>query len=156
MIAGLAPHNMQDYLSSMGASMGISHGVSKVTKQKIISIIGDGTFFHSGIPGLINAVYNGSNPLIVVLDNRITAMTGHQQNPGMGKTLMGDSVEELKIEEIARACGVKNIKVLDLVTAPDLESAIKEFLPKEEVSLIVCRRICALLERRLKREKRNG
>ncbi len=156
MIAGLAPHNIQDYLFSMGASMGISHGVSKATKQKIISIIGDGTFFHSGIPGLINAVYNKSNPLIVVLDNRITAMTGHQPNPGMGKTLMGDVVEELKIEEIARACGVKNIKVLDPVTAPELETAIKEFLPKEEVSIIICKRICALLERRLKREKENG
>ncbi len=156
MIAGLAPHNIQDYLFSMGASMGISHGVSKSTKQKVISLIGDGTFFHSGIPGLVNAVYNKSNPLIIVLDNRITAMTGHQPNPGMGKTLMGNVVEEIKIEEIVRACGVKNIKVLDLVTAPDLEVAIKEFLPKEEVSVIICKRICALLERRLKKEKENG
>ena len=156
MIAGLSPHNMQDYLFSMGASMGISHGVSKSTGQKIISIIGDGTFFHAGIPGLINAVYNKSNPLILVLDNRITAMTGHQQNPGMGKTLMGENVEEVKIEEIAKACGVKHIKVLDPINMNELENAVKDFMQKDEVSLIVCRRVCALLERRLKREKENG
>lgn len=152
MIAGLPPHNIQDYLFSMGASMGISHGVSKSSGQKIISIIGDGTFFHSGIHGLINAVYNKSNPLIIVLDNRITAMTGHQQNPGMGKTATGDTVEELKIEQIAQACGVKNIKVLDPINMQDFESTIKDFLQKDEVSVIVCRRICALLERRMKKQ----
>ncbi|MFH1968116.1 MAG: thiamine pyrophosphate-dependent enzyme, partial [bacterium] len=161
MIAGLEPHNMQDYLFSMGASMGISHGVAKSLEKKaegpeprrrVISIIGDGTFFHAGIPGLINAVYNKSNPLIVVLDNRITAMTGHQQNPGMGKTLMGEDVEEIKIEEITKACGVKHIKVLDPINMKELEGAIKEFLQKDEVSVIICRRICALLERRQKRE----
>jgi indolepyruvate ferredoxin oxidoreductase alpha subunit len=156
MIAGLAPHNMQDYLFSMGASLGISHGikkslgleVGKPKDKKIISIIGDGTFFHAGIAPLINAVYNKSNPLVVVLDNRITAMTGHQPNPGMGKTLMGESVEELKIEEIARACGVKNIKVLDQINMQDLENTVKEFLAKDEISLIICKRICALLAKR--------
>ncbi|MGA2418147.1 MAG: thiamine pyrophosphate-dependent enzyme, partial [Candidatus Staskawiczbacteria bacterium] len=113
MIAGLAPHNMHDTLFSMGASIGIAHGIKKSTNQKVVSMMGDGTFFHSGIEGLINAVYNKSSPLMVVLDNRITAMTGHQPNPGMGKTLMGESTQELQIEEIAHACGVKNIKVLD-------------------------------------------
>jgi len=152
MIAGLPPHNIQDYLFSMGASMGISHGVSKSSKQKVISIIGDGTFFHAGIPGLINVVYNKSNPLIVVLDNRITAMTGHQPNPGMGKTAIGEDVRELKIEDIAEACGVKYIKVLDPINIKELEGVIAEFLQKDEVSLIICRRICALLEKELKEE----
>lgn len=153
MMAGLSPHNMQDYLFSMGASMGISHGVSKAIaggQKKIISLIGDGTFFHSGIPGLINAVYNKSNPLIVVLDNRITAMTGHQQNPGMGKTVMGGTADQIKIEDLARACGVKHVKVLDPQNMQELEDSIKEFLAKDEVSVIVCRHRCALLERRLK------
>ena len=150
MIAGLPPHNIQDYLFSMGASMGISHGVSKSTNQKVVSIIGDGTFFHAGIPGMVNAVYNKSNPLIIVLDNRITAMTGHQQNPGMGKTLMGGDVEMVKIEEVAKACGVKHIKVLDPQNMKEFEDAIKEFLQKDEVSVIVCRLVCALLKRRLK------
>jgi indolepyruvate ferredoxin oxidoreductase, alpha subunit len=148
MIAGLAPHDMQDTLFCMGAGIGISHGIRKSTNQKVISIMGDGTFFHSGIAGLINAVYNKSNPLMIVLDNRITAMTGHQPNPGMGKTAMGDNTEELKIEEIAKACGVKNIKVLDPINMKDLENTVKEFLEKDEISLIICKRICALLAKR--------
>lgn len=148
MIAGLPPHSMHDYLFSMGASLGISHGVKKSTNQKVISLMGDGTFFHAGIPALINAVYNKSNPLVVIADNRITAMTGHQQNPGMGKTGTNEVTEELKIEEIAKACGVKNIKVLDPINAKEFEDTVREFLGKEEVSLIVCRRICALLAKR--------
>jgi len=140
MMAGLNPHNIQDYLFSMGSSLGISHGVKKSTNQKVISIIGDGTFFHSGIPALINSVYNKSNQLIMVLDNRITAMTGHQNNPG----------EILEIEEIARACGVKNIKVLDPINMKELEETIKDYLNKEETTMIVCKRICALLAKRSK------
>lgn len=153
MIAGLAPHDMQDTLFCMGASLGIGHGIRKSTDQKVVSIMGDGTFFHSGIAGLINAVYNKSNPLMIVLDNRITAMTGHQPNPGMGKNAMGEDAEELKIEEIARACGVKNIKVLDPINAEELENTVKEFLMKEEISLIICKRICALLAKRQKAEQ---
>jgi indolepyruvate ferredoxin oxidoreductase alpha subunit len=151
MIAGLPPHSMHDTLFAMGASIGIAHGVRKSTKQKVIAMMGDGTFFHSGIAGLINSVYNKSNPLMVVLDNRITAMTGHQPNPGMGKTLMREDTQELQIEEIAKACGVKNIKVLDPINMKELEDTVKEFLGKEEISLIVCKRICALLERRQKK-----
>ena len=130
--------------------MGISHGVRKSTNQKVISIIGDGTFFHGGVSGLINAVYNKSNFLIIVLDNRITAMTGHQPNPGMGKTAMGEDSEEVKIEDIAKASGVKNIKVLDPINSEEFEQAVKDFLPMENVSMIVCRRVCALLDKRQK------
>lgn len=148
MMGALPPHNMYDYLFCMGASIGISHGVKKSTNQKVISLMGDGTFFHSGISGLINAVYNKSNPLMVVLDNRITAMTGHQQNPGMGKTLMGEDTKELQIADIAVACGVKNVKVLDPINIKEFEDTIKEFLEKDEISLIVCKRICALLAKR--------
>lgn len=150
MIAGLPPHNMHDYLFCMGSSIGIGHGIEKSTNQKVITLMGDGTFFHSGIPGMINAVYNKSNPLMIILDNRITAMTGHQPNPGMGKNAMGEPAEELKIEDIARSCGVKHIKVLDPINMKELEDTIKEFLLKDEVSMIICKRICALLERRLK------
>jgi len=141
MMAGLPPYNLQDYLLCMGSSLGIAHGIRKSTEQKVIALIGDSTFFHAGIPALINAVYNKSNPLIIVMDNRITAMTGDQPNPG----------GEIKIEEIAKACGVKNVKVLDPINAKELEEIIREFLRKEEVSVIVARRICALLERRLKK-----
>ncbi len=148
MLAGVSPHNIQDYLFSMGSSIGIGHGVIKSTNQKVIAIIGDGTFFHAGIPALINAVYNKSNLLVFVLDNRITAMTGLQQNPGMGKNGMGEEAPMLKIEEIAASCGVKNIKVIDPVNFRELSDLIKDFLNKEGVSVIISRRICALLEKR--------
>lgn len=141
MIGALPPHNMYDYMFCMGSSIGIAHGIKKSTNQKVISFMGDGTFFHSGIEGLINAVYNKSNPLMIVMDNRITAMTGHQPNPG----------QELKIEEVARACGVKNIKTLDPANIKEFEEAIKDFLEKKEVSVIICKHICALLEKRLKK-----
>jgi indolepyruvate ferredoxin oxidoreductase alpha subunit len=150
MIAGLPPHSMHDYLFSMGSSMGISHGVSKATNQKVISIMGDGTFFHAGFPALVNAVYNKSSVLMVIADNRITAMTGHQQNPGMGKTGMLEDTKELKIEEIAKASGVEDIKVLDPINIKEFEDAIKDSISKNGVSLIVCRRICALLAKRQK------
>jgi len=148
MMGALPPHSMYDYMFCMGASIGISHGVKKSTTQKVISLMGDGTFFHSGVLGMINAVYNKSNPLMIVLDNRITAMTGHQTNPGMGKTIMGEDTEELQIAEIAKACGVKHIRVLDPINIKEFEDVIKEFLEKEEISLIVCKRICALLAKR--------
>ena len=153
MIAGYPPHNIQDYIFSMGASLGISHGIKKTTSQKVITLIGDGTFFHAGIPALINTVYNKSNPLIIVLDNRITAMTGHQTNPGVGKTGTEEETVMLKPEEIASACGVKHIKVLDPINMRELEDTIKDFITKDEVSLIVCRRICALLARRDQKAK---
>jgi len=152
MIGALPPHNMYDYMFCMGSSIGISHGVKKSNpKQRVISFMGDGTFFHSGLMGLINTVYNKSNPLMIVMDNRITAMTGHQTNPGMGKTIMGEDTQELQIADIAKSCGVKNIKVLDPINTEELEGTVKEFLEKEEVSLIVCKRVCALLERRQKK-----
>lgn len=150
MMAGLAPHNIQDYLFCMGSSIGIAHGIKKSTNQKVISLIGDGTFFHSGISGLINAVYNKSNPLMIILDNRITAMTGHQQNPGMGKNGMLQPSPELNIEEVVKALGVKNVKVVDPINQQELEGAIKEFLEKDEVSVIISKRVCKLLENRQK------
>ena len=148
MIAGYPPHDIQDYIFSMGAGLGISHGVKKSTNQKVVTLMGDGTFFHAGIPALINTVYNKSNPLLIVLDNRITAMTGHQTNPGIGKTGSGELTEELKIDQICQACGVKNIKVIDPINVDELEATINEFLVKPEVSVIICKRICALLAKR--------
>lgn len=155
MMTGLAPHNMQDYLFCMGSSIGIGHGVSKAvgTKgQKVITTMGDGTFFHSGMAGLINAVYNKSNPLMIILDNRITAMTGHQQNPGMGLNGMWEASPEMNIEEIVRALGVKNVKTLDQGNPGELESTMKDFLTKDDVSVIICKRICAILDRRQKKQ----
>ncbi len=151
MMGVLPPHSMYDFMFCMGSSIGISHGIRKTTSQKVISFMGDGTFFHSGIEGMINAVYNKSNPLMIIMDNRITAMTGHQTNPGMGKTIMGEDSQELQIADIAKSCGVKHIKVLDPINVKELEDSVLEFLKKDEISLIVCKRVCALLERRQKK-----
>jgi len=144
MLAGFPPHNIQDYLLCMGSSIGIAHGIKKSSSQKLITLIGDSTFFHAGIPALINAVYNQSNPLIIVMDNRITAMTGHQPNPG----------QEIKIEDIVKGCGVKNVKVVDSVNIKELQSVIKEFLNKKEISVIVARRMCAYYAKRLAKKKK--
>jgi indolepyruvate ferredoxin oxidoreductase alpha subunit len=162
MIAGFPPHNIQDYLLCMGSSIGIAHGIKKASafakasadKQKLISFIGDSTFFHSGIPALINTVFNKSNPLIIIMDNRITAMTGHQPNPGMGLTGMLEPTEEIKIEEIVKACGVKNIKVIDPKNIDEFKQTVKEFLNKEEVSVIIAKRICVIWEKRLEALKK--
>ena len=155
MLAGFPPHNIQDYLLCMGSSIGVAHGIKKNSKQKLITFIGDSSFFHAGIPALINTVYNKSNPLIIIMDNRITAMTGHQPNPGMGKTGMGEDSENILIEDIVKACGVKHVKVIDPKNISELKATIKEFLDKKEVSVIVSKRICALWERRLKRSEKH-
>jgi indolepyruvate ferredoxin oxidoreductase alpha subunit len=120
----------------MGSSLGIGHGIKKASQQKLIAFIGDSTFFHSGIPALINTVINRSNPLIIILDNRTTAMTGHQPSPG----------EKIAIEEIVKACGVKNIKVLDPANQKEMIEAVKDFLDKEEVSVIISRHPCLFVK----------
>lgn len=151
MLAALPPHNIYDYMLCMGSSIGIGHGISKATQggQKPIVFIGDSTFFHSGVPALINVVYNKSNILVIVGDNRITAMTGHQPNPGMGLTGAGEVSPEIKIEDIVQALQIKNWKVLDPVeNFNELVQTIKEFHQADGVSVIVARRMCALLEKK--------
>jgi len=137
--------NLQDYLYCMGSSTSVAHGISKMTKQKVICFIGDSSFFHAGIPALINTVFNQSNPLIIIMENRTTAMTGHQPHPGVGDG------QAIKIEDIVRACGIKNVKVIDQVeNQKEFEEALKEFLERDEVSVIIARHICALLEKKKK------
>ncbi len=148
------PIEAQDFIFSMGASQGLSHGIKKVSKQKVIAFIGDSTFFHAGIPGLINMVYNKSNPLVIALDNRITAMTGHQPHPGAGFTGMGERAEEIKIEKIAEACGVKHVKVINPYNVRKAIATIKEFLEKDELALIVSKAECRLLT--LRKARRAG
>jgi indolepyruvate ferredoxin oxidoreductase alpha subunit len=137
--------NLQDYLYCMGSSTSVAHGISKMTKQKIICFVGDSSFFHAGIPALINTVFNQSNPLIIIMHNRTTAMTGHQPHPGVGDG------KAINIEDIVKACGIKNVKVIDQVeNQKEFEEALKEFLEKDEVSVIIARHICALLEKKKK------
>jgi indolepyruvate ferredoxin oxidoreductase alpha subunit len=146
------PLEMQDLFLSMGASEGLVHGIRKTTDQKAIAFVGDSTFFHAGFPGLVNAVYNKSNPLIIILDNRTTAMTGHQPHPGVGVTAMGEPTKAIAIEDVVRACKVENIKVVDPFNLKEMTDAVKEFLDKKEVSVIVAKRECQLLAVRKKRK----
>lgn len=142
MIGAYPPHNLHDYMICMGSSTSIAHGIIKSGGQKVITFMGDSGFFHSGIPAIANAVYNKSNPLIIILENRITAMTGHQPNPDMGKTAMGEETPEINISEVVRALGVKNVLVAEPKNMQEFESAIKEFINKDEISVIVAKQIC--------------
>lgn len=155
MLGVFPPFKTLDFLLAMGAGLGVTHGISRATEstespQKAIAYIGDSTFFHAGIPALINMVFNNSNVLVIVLDNRITAMTGHQPNPGTG--LPGKS-EPIKIDEIALACGVKNVKVVDPFNINSMMETVKDFLGKDGVSVIVAKRPCQLLEYKAKKRK---
>jgi len=146
----LLPLETQDFIFSMGASEGLIHGIKKMSNQKAVAFIGDSTFFHAGIPALINMVYNKSNSFVIILDNRITAMTGHQPNPGMGKTGMGEDTKALSIEEIVKACGVDDVKVVDPFNLKEIMDAVKELMNKEGVSVLISKRECQLLAYRKK------
>lgn len=138
------PLETQDWIISMGATQGICHGIKKVSDQKVISFLGDGTFFHAGIPGTINIAHNQSNVLTIVLDNRVTAMTGHQPNAGSGKTATGAPAKELNIADIAKACGMDNVDVTNPFNVPITISKIKELVGKPGPSLLVSRQECRL------------
>jgi len=142
------PFETQDFIFSMGASEGVGHGIRKTTDQKVISFMGDSTFFHSGMPGMVNTVFNKSNPLIIVMDNRITAMTGHQPNPGTGKNAMGEVCKEVAIDEVAKALGVEDVRIVDPFNVNLMISTIRELLQKDKVSAIVAKRECQLLAMR--------
>ena len=146
----LPPLSSLDSCLCMGAGVGQALGMEKANpklKGKIVSIIGDSTFFHSGITPLIDNLYNKGSGVIIILDNRTTAMTGHQVHPGVGKTLMGKETAALKPEKLAEAAGVKNVKVVDPYDLKHLEKVIKEELEKRQLSVIICRQKCVLLEK---------
>ncbi len=135
------PFKMADYLLSMGSSIGTGSGFGKFTDQKVISFIGDSTFFHAGIPALVNAVYHKSNMLVVILDNRTTAMTGAQPNPGVEV----EDTNPVSIEELVKSIGVKNIKVVDPYNLKQVEETAEEFLKDEGVSVMITKRPCVLI-----------
>ncbi|OGI12692.1 indolepyruvate ferredoxin oxidoreductase subunit alpha [Candidatus Micrarchaeota archaeon RBG_16_36_9] len=142
------PFETQDFIFSMGASEGVGHGIRKATDQKVICFFGDSTFFHAGMTGMVNTVYNKSNPLIIIMDNRITAMTGHQPNPGMGLTAMGEQTKEISIEGVVKAFGVEDVRVIDPYNVNLMISSIRELLEKDKVSVIIAKRECQLLAAR--------
>ncbi|MDO4557634.1 MAG: indolepyruvate ferredoxin oxidoreductase subunit alpha [Planctomycetia bacterium] len=145
----LKPLERMDTILCMGGGFSMTHGIERAgEKRKVVGVVGDSTFFHSGITGLLNIVYNKGTGLLCVLDNRTTAMTGHQDHPGTGKTLMGEETREASIAELARACGVRRVVTVDPLNMAELDRVIAEELAVDEPSVVITRSPCLLRERK--------
>ncbi|MDR1291585.1 MAG: indolepyruvate ferredoxin oxidoreductase subunit alpha [Planctomycetaceae bacterium] len=144
------PLSRLDTILCMGGGVSLAHGMAKSdNKRKVVGIVGDSTFFHSGITGLLDIAYNKSDATIIVLDNRITAMTGHQDNPGSGKTLMGEDTISASIEDIGRACGINNITTVNPREVAKVVAAIDTAIKSNEPQLIVSKAPCPLHLRKM-------
>jgi len=145
-----APLSMMDTCVCMGASVSALHGYNTArgseSAKKSIAVIGDSTFIHSGITGLIDIVYNKGISTVIVLDNSITGMTGHQNNPLNGKTIKGDPTTAVNLEALAKAIGINRIRVVDPFDIKGTKAAVEEELLADEPSLVISRRPCALLK----------
>ena len=141
------PLTALDSTLCMGASIGGVHGFNKVMNNvKSVAVIGDSTFVHSGITGLINIAYNRSNSTVLVLDNSITGMTGHQENPTTGYNIKGEPSAKIDIEALCKSIGIGRVKVIDPYNLKECERVILEELEAAEPSVIIARRPCALLK----------
>ncbi len=149
-LGAAAPLNAMDTTICMGASISALHGFNKArgaeSEHKSVAVIGDSTFMHSGMTGLVNIAYNNSNSTVIIVDNSITGMTGHQQNPTTGKNLKGDPAAAVNLEELCKAIGIKRVRVVDPYKLAETEAVIKEELAADEASVIISRRPCALLK----------
>ena len=146
------PLSAQHTCGCMGAGISVAHGAAKGgSPEHHVAVIGDSTFFHSGIPALLNVVYNHSPVVTVILDNRTTAMTGHQDNPGTGRTLQGADAPMIALEPLVRALGVRHVRTLDAFAMDDIEKTLKEYLTHDEPSVVIARQPCALLPEGRKR-----
>ena len=145
-----APLSAMDTTICMGASVSALHGFNKArgeeAEKKSVAVIGDSTFMHSGMTGLVNIAYNATNSTVIILDNSITGMTGHQQNPTTGKNLKGDPAAAVNLEALCKALGIQRVRVVDPYCLAETEKAIKEELAVAEPSVIISRRPCALLK----------
>ena len=150
-LGAVAPLNAMDTTICMGASIGVAHGMEKARgrefSQKTVAVLGDSTFLHSGITGLINTVYNQSAVTTIILDNSITAMTGHQENPATGKTAKGVPAPTVDLVAMAKACGVKRVRVVDPFDLKETEKAVREEIATPEPSVIITKRPCILINR---------
>ncbi len=138
------PHELGDVKYSMGTSISVASGLSKALKEKVIAIIGDSTFIHAGIPGLINSIYNKGNIMVVICDNRTTAMTGGQPHAGTGITAMKQETKQLDLEKLITGCGVEFIEVTDPYDIHGTEQALERALNYKGVSVVIAQRDCAL------------
>ncbi|MBQ7651314.1 MAG: indolepyruvate ferredoxin oxidoreductase subunit alpha [Victivallales bacterium] len=143
------PLERTDILICMGGGFTLAHGFAKAGETRpVVGIVGDSTFFHSGITGLLNLVYNQGNATLVVTDNRTTAMTGHQDHPGTGRNLMGQPAPAADIEAIARACGMKRVRTVNPYNLKEMNEVLKEELFCGEPSLIISRAPCVLHDKK--------
>ena len=149
-LGAVAPLAAVDAVICMGASVSGIHGFCKSQKgaadNKTVAVIGDSTFMHSGITGLVNMAYNESNATVIIVDNSITGMTGHQQNPTTGFNLKGDPCTKIDLESLCRSVGIRRVRVVDPYDLAQCDEAIKEELAAQEPSVIISRRPCALLK----------
>ena len=149
-LGAVAPLSAMEMTLCMGASVSAIHGYNKAlgpdSEHKTVAVIGDSTFMHSGMTGLANIAYNQSNSTVIILDNSITGMTGHQQNPTTGYNIKGDPAGKIDLESLCRAMGFRRVRVVDPYDLAETEKAVKEELAAEEPSVIISRRPCALLK----------
>ena len=149
-LGAVAPLASVDTTICMGASISAAHGMAKVQgaefNKKLVSVIGDSTFMHSGITGLSDMVYNKGANTVIILDNSITGMTGHQENPTTGKTIRGEATRQVDLIALCRALGVEHVAVCDPFDLKAFEAVVKEETERDEVSVIIAQRPCALLK----------
>ena len=149
-LGSAAPLNALDSTLCMGASVSGLHGFNKAggpeSEKRTVCVIGDSTFMHSGMTGLVNIAYNASNSTVIILDNSITGMTGHQQNPTTGYNIKGDPAAAVDLEQLCRAIGIHRVRVVDPYDLKQCEDAVLEELQAEEPSVIISRRPCMLLK----------
>lgn len=149
-LGALAPNESIDTCVCMGASIGVAHGMEKARGvefgKKTVAILGDSTFIHSGITGLIDVVYNKGNATVLILDNSITGMTGHQQNPTTGFTIKGEPTKQVDLELLCKAVGIERVTVVDPFNVKEFEQVVKREIAADEPSVIISQRPCALLK----------
>lgn len=149
-LGALAPLESVDTTICMGASVGVAHGMEKARgkdmARKTVAVIGDSTFIHSGITGLIDMVYNKGTGTVIILDNSITGMTGHQHNPTTGFTIKGEPTKQVDLLKLCQAVGIDRVKICDPFDLVAFEKVVKEEIEAEEPSVIIAQRPCALLK----------
>ncbi|MDD5017963.1 MAG: indolepyruvate ferredoxin oxidoreductase subunit alpha [Eubacteriales bacterium] len=151
-LGAMPPLSGIDTCVCMGASIGMAMGMEKARgkdfSRKLVAVIGDSTFFHSGITGLLDMVYNGATSTVLILDNATTGMTGHQDHPATGKNLKGDIAYAIDIPALVKSLGVKHVRVVDPFDLKALEKVLREETAREELSVVIAKRPCALLDRK--------
>jgi len=140
------PLNAMDVQICMGAAVSALHGFVRAGGKNVVGVIGDSTFAHMGVPGLIDIGYNESDSTLLILDNSTTGMTGHQENPTTGYNIRGEKVGKMDLEMMSRACGVESIRVIDPNDLKESERVIREEMEKPGPSVIIARRPCILLK----------